>query len=328
MRARRGSRFVGVIAALLLVPALLAADSVVTTWTSPARRTRVVAVSPGNAGAPAHDRASATILLNGLGRDISVQQARAIAPSLGAYGRVLALEYGAVFEPDRAADRVHASFVDAGVAPPWHLTVVASSMGDVRGLELIASLHQRHPDVRVEGLVVNTGPGPNKRLRVKGAASQWAIDSGCTPFVPGQVTLGLVELANQFRQGNLLDLEDAGWAYAMGEGYSGTVLMDQLCSLTRRPAVADPPDPGWSVYLMAGTPDADVVVDNEGAYADWRELLPAMGVRRVAGATHDNISFRPELFNPLFADDLMPAIRAARWQRERPLEQGPMRREP
>lgn len=328
MARTRRHRVLRGLAVALLLPALLALDSGVTRLTHPARRTRIIAIEAAAPGLSSYDAGSATVVLNGLGRDISVAQARAIAPALGRFGRVVALEYGAVFEADAAADRVHADFVASGVAPPWHLVVVASSMGDVRGLELISALQQRHPDVRVEGFVVNTGPGPHKRARVKGAASQLVIDSGCTPFIPGKVTLGVVEVVNQTLQGHVADARDAGTAYAMGQDYRGTVLMDQLCSLTRPPAVLDPPEIPWSVYLTTGSPADDLVVDTEGAYADWRTLLPDMNLRRVPGATHDNLSFRPDLFNPLFADDLMPAIRAARWERERPLGQGPHRREP
>lgn len=328
MSRTRRTRLIGALVALLLVPGLIGLDSAVSSWTSPERRTRVVGIALPPVSAPSYDPGAATILLNGLGRDLGVEQARAISPALGHFGRVLALEYGAVFDPAAAADGVHDDFVRSAARPPWHLTVVTSSMGDVRGLELIAALADRHPDVRVEGFVVNTGPGPHKRRRVKGEASQLVIDSGCTPFVPGQVALGLLEVVNQAGQGNVRDLRDAGAAYALGQGYRGAVVMDQLCSLTRPPAVGHPPEVAWSVYLMTGTPDDDVVVDNEGAYADWLGVLPGMGVRRVAGATHDNISFRPELFNPLFADDLMPAIRRARWEREKPREQGPYRRQP
>ena len=306
------------LATLLLVlgaPALLLGlDSAWTVATNPAHRTRVIAVTEGDKAAPTYRGDSASIFLNGLGLDVSERQAKALSPSVGRFGRVYALAYASVFDPDRAADAVAEAILDPDAPDrPAYLTVLTSSMGDVRGLEIIASLRQRHEQVRVVGFVVNTGPGPGKRLRVRGGeAVQRLLDQSCSPFVPGSVTLGVVEVLNQTLQGNVDRLSDAVEAFNAGRQYRGRVLVNQLCSLTRPSALSDPPPIPYSVYLGVADPDHDLVVDTELAYEDWLGLLPGMEHRRVAGATHDNFHFRPDLFNPLLTDDILPRISSAR----------------
>lgn len=319
-RPRRGARtLLRCALTLALIAGLVGLDSAVTAATSPERRTDVIEVSSGLADAPTHDDGFATVFLNGLGLDISAEQARALTPAVGRFGRVYALEYASVFDADEAADALHAALrAQRAASPPVHLTVVASSMGDVRGLEIIASLGQRHPDVVTVGFVVNTGPGPGKRTRVKGGrAVQALLDQSCSPFVPGQVTLGLLELVNQGHQGHVRTFGGAVRAFNAGTTYSGPVVVNQLCSLTRPSALARPPYVPFTAYLTTGSPEDDVIVDGDGAYEDWRTVLPGMQLRRVDGATHDNFSHRPDLFNPLFADDLMPLIRAQQIARTR-----------
>ena len=300
---------------LLGTPALLLGiDSAWTVATNPAHRTTITEVSIGNRTAPTYRSDSAAIFLNGLGLDVSQRQARALSPSVGRFGRVYSLAYASVFDPDRAADAVAKAVVDPGPPrTPTYLTVFTSSMGDVRGLEIIASLQQRHEEIRVVGFVINTGPGPGKRLRVRGGETiQRILDQSCSPFVPGSITLGLVELANQTLQGNVDGLETATSAFNAGRQYRGRVLVNQLCSLTRPSAITAPPTIPYSVYLGVADPGDDIVVHTELAYDDWLDLFPGMEVRRVAGATHDNFHFRPDLFNPLLADDILPKISSAR----------------
>lgn len=301
--------------ALGLPLSLLALDSMWTSATSAERSTTVVAVSAGYPDADTYDPATATIFLNGLGLDISQDQARALTPSVGAFGQVHALEYASVFDANEAADAVQSAVSTAGEPRPMtYLTVVASSMGDVRALEIIASLAERHADtVTVMGFIVNTGPGPGKRVRVRGGPGvQALLDQSCTAFIPGRATLGLVEVMNQGLQGHVSEMSDVAVAYRAGTGYRGRVIVNQLCSLTRPSALQSPPFIPYSAYLATGFPLDDVIVDGEGAYADWLDVLPGMQIRRVEGATHDNLSYRPDLFNPLFADDLMPLIQNQR----------------
>lgn len=286
-----------------------------TAATSVERSTTVVAVSTGFPDSATYDPATATIFLNGLGLDISEDQAQALTPSVGSFGRVYALEYSSVFDANEAADAVRSAVTPNDSHPgKTYLTVVASSMGDVRALEIIASLVERHADsVTVMGFVVNTGPGPGKRLRVRGGPTvQALLDQSCTPFIPGRVTLGLIEVANQSLQGHVTGVADAAFAYRTGTGYRGRVVVNQLCSLTRPSAIDRPPVIPFTVYLTTGIPLDDVVVDGEGAYADWLTVLPGMQIRHVDGATHDNFSYRPDLYNPLFADDLLPLIQNQR----------------
>lgn len=300
---------------LVVLPAfLLGLDSAWTVTTSPAHRTTITEVSPGDRSAPTYRSDSAAIFVNGLGLDVSERQARALSPSVGRFGRVYSLAYASVFDADRAADAVAEAIRDPEhPKKPSYLTVLTSSMGDVRGLEIIASLQQRHEEVRVVGFVVNTGPGPGKRLRVRGGETiQRILDQSCSPFVPGSVTLGLVELANQTLQGNVDDLDGAAAAFNAGRQYRGHVLVNQLCSLTRPAAITDPPTIPYSVYLGVADPADDVVVYTEPAYDDWLDLLPGMEIRRVRGATHDNFHFRPDLFNPLLTHDILPKISSAR----------------
>lgn len=294
--------------------ALIGLDAGVAAATNPVRSSTVVEASPGDASAPEHRTDWATVFLNGLGLDVSLIQAEALTPSVGRFGRVYALKYASVFDADEAADELARAIRTPNTTPaaPVTLTLVASSMGDVRGLEIIAALHQRHPEVRVAGFVVNTGPGPGKRLRVKaGPTVQALLDQSCSPFVPGSVTLGLLEVLNQYGQGNVTSPATLADAFEAGTQYRGRVVVNQLCSLTRPSPLTDPPAVPFSAYLGVADPAADVIVDCEAAYADWKELLPDMQQRRVAGVTHDNLHFRPDVFNRLFAADLMPAVRAA-----------------
>ena len=312
---RRFRRHLTTIVASVVVPAaLLAADAGWTMATNPERATEVRHISDGFADADTFQADTATVFLNGLGLDISARQAQALTTSVGSYGRVLALEYASVFDADEAAHRLHdALLTGEGVPDRVRLTVVASSMGDVRGLEIIASLRQHHRDITVVGFIVNTGPGPEKRLRVKGGqAVQALLDQSCAVVAPGQVTLGLLEVFNQAQQGRIHTTDDLVAAYGSGTAYRGRVVVNQLCSLTRPPAVNEPPYIPFKAYLTTGDPADDVIVDGERAYHDWRRLLPGMELRTVEGATHDNLSYRPDLFNPLFADDLMPRIAATR----------------
>lgn len=314
-RPRRSPAAIGALTLTLvvtLVVGALAVDAAVTAATSPERRTTVVEASPGVRDAETYDPRFAVVFLNGLGLDISGRQALALAPSVGRYGRVLALEYASVFDPDEAADALHDILAPPGDGrTPVYLGLVASSMGDVRGLEIIASLQQRHPDVRVVGFVVNTGPGPGKRTRVRGGRTvQALLDQSCWLVAPGRVTLGLLEVLNQNSQGHVNSTRDVALAYRSGTSYRGRVIVNQLCSLTRASALEEPPRMPYSVYLTTGDPADDVMVDTEGAYADWREVLPGMELIRVPGATHDNLSYRPDLFNPLFADVILPRLRA------------------
>lgn len=307
--------YTAVVLTLGLPLSLLALDSMWTSATSSEHSTTVVAVSPGSPTADTYDAATATIFLNGLGLDISQDQARAMTPSVGAFGRVYALEYASVFDANEAADAVASAVGHTSESRQMtYLTVVASSMGDVRALEIIASLAERHADtVTVMGFVVNTGPGPEKKVRVRGGPGMQAfLDQSCTPFVPGRATLGLAEVVNQGFQGHVTEVGDVATAYRAGTGYRGRVIVNQLCSLTRPSALESPPFIPFSVYLGTGYPLDDVIVDGEGAYADWLGVLPGMQIRRVEGATHDNLSYRPDLFNPLFADDLMPLIQNQR----------------
>lgn len=282
--------------------------------THPERATEVRHISDGFADAPTYEEDTAIVFLNGLGLDISARQAQALTASVGRYGRVLALEYATVFDPDEAAHRLHdALLTGEGVPDRVRLTVVASSMGDVRGLEIIASLREHHRDVDVVGFIVNTGPGPEKRLRVKGGrAVQAVLDQSCSLVAPGQITLGLLEVVNQALQARIHTTDDLVAAYGSGTTYRGRVVVNQLCSLTRPSAINEPPYIPFKAYLTTGDPTDDVIVDGELAYHDWRRLLPGMELRTVDGATHDNLSYRPDLFNPLFADDLMPRIAATR----------------
>lgn len=290
----------------------LGLDAAVTAAVSTERRSVVIEASPGVRDADTWDAAFATVFLNGLGLDISGQQALALAPSVGRYGRVLGLEYAEVFDPNEAADALAEGLMPDEDSPrPVYLAVAASSMGDVRGLEIIASLTQRQPDVRVMGFIVNTGPGPRKRVRVRGGATvQAVIDRSCSAFIPGRVTLGLLEVLNQSAQGRLDNSHEVAVAYRAGTTYRGGVVFNQLCSLTRPSAVDAPPPIPYTVYLTTGDPADDRVVDTDGAYRDWVQVLPGMQRIRVPGATHDNFSFRPDLFNPLFANEIMPRIRA------------------
>lgn len=314
-----------IVMVVLAVPTgLLVLDAAWTAATNPQRQTQVIEVSAGVRDAPTHDRATATVFLNGLGLDIARHQAEALTPSAGRFGRVLALEYAAVFDPNEAADALHRALRPTPDTPtPTRLTVVASSMGDIRGLEIIASLGERYPDVIVDGFIVNTGPGPRKSSRVQGGdAVRGLLGYGCTPLVPGQVTLGLLEVANQALQGaDVTDPARLRATFESGTSYRGRVVMNQLCSLTRPSSVERPPWVPFTAYLMPDPATADVVIDAEGAYADWRLVLPGMEVRRIRGVTHDNLSYRPDLFNPLFAEDLLPAVRqtvAARENRRPP----------
>lgn len=290
---------------------LIGLDSMWTAATSPGRATTIVHVDTGYPDADTYDASTATLFLNGLGLDISEEQARALTPSVGRFGEVYALRYASVFDPNEAADAVAAAVRDPEAPDDvTHLTLVASSMGDVRALEIIASLRERHTNVDVVGFVVNTGPGPGKRVRVRGGPTiQAVLDQSCSAFVPGRITMGLVEVVNQRVQGNVTDMDGAALAYTSGTEYPGQVVVNQLCSLTRPSAIDEPPYIPFTVYLTTGFPLDDVIVDGDGAYADWLEVLPGMELRRVEGATHDNFSYRPDLFNPLFAEDLMPLIR-------------------
>ncbi|MFV0451680.1 MAG: hypothetical protein ACK5LS_05450 [Propioniciclava sp.] len=325
--------YTAVVLILGLPLSLIALDSMWTAATSDDRSTEIVAVSPGYPDAETYDPTRATVFLNGLGRDISTDQAQALTPSVGQFGRVYALQYAPVFDPNEAADTVRETVgMPPGSGQVTHLTVVASSMGDVRGLELIASLSERHANaVTVVGFVVNTGPGPDKRIRVRGGPTvQALLDQSCSAFVPGRASLGLMEIVNQTLQGHVTDVDGAAIAYSAGTEYRGQVVVNQLCSLTRPSAIADPPFVPFSVYLATGFPLDDVIVDGEGAYADWLKVLPGMEIRRIEGTTHDNLSYRPDLFNPVFAEDLMPLIRnqqIARTRVERSLD-GPGVRRP
>lgn len=306
--------YTAVVLILGLPLSAIAFDSMWTAATSRDWETTVTPVSAGQPDADTYDGTTATVFLNGLGRDISRDQAQALTPSVGQFGHVLAVDYAAVFDPNEAADALATALADVtDGAERTHLTVVASSMGDVRGLEIIASIKERHRSVNVTGFIVNTGPGPGKRVRVRGGPTvQALLDQSCSTFVPGRATMGLIEVLNQGLQGNVDSADAAALAYSSGTEYRGRVVVNQLCSLTRPAAVDDPPFVPFSAYLTTGFPLDDVIVDGEGAYTDWREVLPGMSIRYVAGATHDNLSYRPDLFNPLFAEDLMPLIRNQR----------------
>lgn len=310
--------------------AALGLDASITAAVSPERRSLVVEASPGVRDADTYDERFATVFLNGLGLDISGQQALALAPSVGRYGRVFGLEYATVFDPNEAADALAEALLPDDDSPrPVHLAVAASSMGDVRGLEIIASLSQRQPDVKVVGFVVNTGPGPQKRARVRGGSTvQALLDGSCSAFVPGRLALGLLEVVNQGAQGHVESTRELAVAYRAGTTYRGRVVFNQLCSLTRPSAVEAPPPIPYTVYLTTGDPGDDVIVDTEGAYRDWVRVLPGMQRIRVPGATHDNFSYRPDLFNPVFSNEIMPRIRAlqvARTPSALPAAQGAQR---
>lgn len=105
---RRFRRCLTAIVAAIAVPtALLAADASWTMVTNPERATEVRRISDGFADADTYEPDTATVFLNGLGLDISARQAQALVPSVGRYGRVLALEYASVFDADEAAHRLH-----------------------------------------------------------------------------------------------------------------------------------------------------------------------------------------------------------------------------
>lgn len=261
-----------------------------------------------NESAPQYDPNSATIFLNGLGHDISCDQALAMEPVVGKFGKNACVIYPSSFSNEPVATKVYDTlFKDADPKATKRAKIVGSSMGDRRALGIAKVLSEKYKVV-IEALIINTGPGPLGKVRVKSEFYKSMIENSCGK-IPGKLLMALIELFKYSNEGKQLD-----GAVESGFAYNNRVISDQMCSLDTPLDLQakDVPAIGTAVYMEPENTVNDVIVDDDGAARDWGELLPNLQVMKVGGnVTHDNISYRPEVFRPIF-EDLYNAIREKR----------------
>lgn len=259
--------------------------------------------TPEEQALASHDERSVTLFLNGLGLDIACEQAEAIRPVAAHYGRVACLWYPSDFDTVPVSEKIYQTLFDATSTKPQHLTIVASSMGDVRGYQIAAELNRRH-DITIENFVVNTGPGPLVKERVRDQGFRDMIATSCGK-TPGKLLMAAIEVVNQtLQQKQENTVEALAATVSQGLAYNNRVVSDQLCDLNTPLAIADSDKPVMqnAVYILPDDPARDTIVDVEGAARDWREVIPVMEVVHVGhGVTHDNISYRPEVYSDVLA---------------------------
>lgn len=283
------------------------------------RETGVVAIDTKEYAAnPDYDPQSVTVFLNGLGRDISCEQAAAMQPVVGKYGKVACLIYPSSFNAEPVAGKIYDEvFGGADTNAKKHITIVASSMGDSRGVQLAKILFEKHK-VITEGLIINTGPGPLGKQRVKNTFYQSMIDNSCG-MTPGKLLMTVIEFFNHTNQGKRLDnIAAVQEVIELGFAYNNRVVSDQMCELSKPLNVEAKgiPPIGTAVYMEPDNPANDTIVDTENAARDWAVLLPNLQIKKIGeNVTHDNISYRPDVFRRVF-DELFRAMREKRIQTE------------
>lgn len=256
-----------------------------------------------NRKSPEYDEHTATIFINGLGRDISDDQARAMLPVVGNFGRVYYFEYPTSNDTSAMARKTYETiFTNKLPNQKGHLNIVTSSMGDRFGYRIAEELENIEPGI-VELLIMNTGPGPLGKDRVRSQAFRAAISRSCPEIVPGNIAMAAIELVNQMSQGkNYNSLEIVSQTATEAFEMNGRVIAMQMCELNRRIDLRRETETVAKhiIYMLPENAANDQIVDTVAAADDWRKIFPNIEIIPVPGVGHDHISYRPELFNPYF----------------------------
>lgn len=256
-----------------------------------------------NIASPDYDENTATIFINGLGRDISDDQARAMLPVVGNFGRVYYFEYLTSDDTSAMASKIYETIVDPSPSDQKkHINIVASSMGDRFGYEIARELNKIEPNI-VELLIMNTGPGPLGRERVKPDAFRAAISQSRPEIVPGNIAMAIIELFNQMGQGREYDsINKVGQTAIEAFEMNGRVIAMQMCELNNMISLRPKTNPIAKniAYLKPNDPSSDQIVDTVAAADDWKQIFPNIEIISINGVGHDHISYKPELFGPTF----------------------------
>lgn len=299
----------------------IVADSV-TGYLLSYRNTEVTRVdTPTDAQSPQYDPASATIFLNGQGPDASCDQAKAMEPVVGKYGPVFCMTYPAAYgDGSVSADKANqVMFGDLPSDEQKHVTIVGSSAGDKRAYWLGRQLHDKY-DIKLDGLLMNTGVGPFGRQRLRSEFFRSYIDNVCQT-TPGKVALGGTQIGVDKSAGETADGIGDYWDMFMkGFSLNNRVVQDINCTiedvLTDKPA--EVPDFQSVGYMLPDKTGFDGVVDTDGAARDWQQVFPNMQIIEVGGQiTHDNLAFRPNEYQPVIAK-FYQAMRDLRYRIEHP----------
>lgn len=77
--------------------------------------------------------------------------------------------------------------------------------------------------------------------------------------------------------------------------------------------------------MRPDNPQNDLIIDNVVAENDWKEVFPALQDVAVGGnVTHDNVSYRPEVFLPV-VEGLYEQMRDMRHRLETPIPRAHIR---
>ena len=303
-------------------PLLVLADSGVGYAVSYRGTTVTLIDNTENEKSPTYDPNSATLFMNGFGEDISCDQAEAMQPVVGKFGKVACLTYPSLFDPIADADKAHdVIFDDTPDDAIKHVTIFTGSMGDKRGTELADEMVERHK-VKPEGLVMNTGAGPYGMKAVKNTFFKDYIARTACEHAPGKLTMvGLQVLIVEQLPGNQANQEDRAEGIKKGLDYNNSVLQNQSCTIQEEYRVAPEDAPKFEsvFYMRPDNPQNDHIIDNVVAENNWKEVFPALQDVAVGGnVTHDNVSYRPEVFLPV-VEGLYEQMRAKRQRLEMPI---------
>lgn len=323
LRRRAGSAVLAIVAPV----AVLWADSSIAHSIS-YRDTIVAAMSNSeNEHLPQYDPNSATVFLNGYGEDVSCEQAEAMRPVVGKYGRVLCMVYSSEYDAVAAADKLYETIADGrSNNDTLYLTILTGSMGDKRGYQIGQEIGKR-PNVALEGLIMNTGAGPFGNSRVKNKIARDNINHICTK-APGKLAMAGLEVLIETSQGKTIN--DGGDVWEMlqrGVAYNNRVLQNQSCTLPNVLPNTPTKQPAFRLvcYLLPDNPANDTIIDTIGAAEDWRQFFPDLQVIQVSGnVTHDNVRHRPEQFLPIMSI-LFEGMHATRERIEHPVKNSRVR---
>lgn len=275
-----------------------------------------------NEKAPTYDPNSATLFMNGFGEDISCKQAKAMQPAVGKFGKVFCLTYASSFDRVADADKAYdGMFGDTSEDATKHLSVVTGSMGDKRGVQLGDEMAKRR-GVKLEGIIMNTGAGPYGLNGVKSTLFKEHIVQRACEHAPGKgIMVGLQVLLIEQLPGNQTDQEGLHEGVKKGLDYNNSVLQNQSCTIQEEYRVAPEDAPKFEsvFYMRPDNPQNDHIIANVVAENDWKEVFPALQDVAVGGnVTHDNVSYRPEVFLPV-VEGLYEQMRAKRQRLEMPI---------
>lgn len=268
-----------------------------------------------NEKALTYDPNSATLFMNGFGEDISCKQAKAMQPAVGKFGKVACLTYASSFNRVADADKAYdAIFGNTPENTVVHLTIFTGSMGDKRGVQLGDEMTKRH-GVKLEGIVMNTGAGPYGMGGVRSTLFKEHVAQRACEHAPGKATMvGLQVLLIEQLPGNQTDQEGLNEGVKKGLDYNNSVLQNQSCTIQEVYTVAPEEAPKFEsvFYMRPDNPQNDLIIDNLVAENDWKQIFPTLQDVAVGGnVTHDNVSYRPEVFLPV-VEGLYEQMRAKR----------------